>query len=39
MAGLQKILRKLYYRDSRYYEYVKGFQYTKILNASGIFIC
>ena len=36
MVRLQKIQRKLYFRDSRYSEYASGSQYTKILNVSGI---
>ena len=39
MAVLQKILCKLYSRDSRYSEYASGSQYTKILHVSEILIC
>ena len=41
MAGEQKILCKLYSRDSRYSEYASGSQYTKILHVhvSEILIC
>ena len=39
MAGLQRVLRKLYSRDSRFSEYASGSQYTKNLNVSGILIC
>ena len=38
MAGLQKILCKLYSRDSLYYEYALGSQYSKILNISRMLI-
>ena len=39
MEELQKILCKLYSRDSRYSGYVSGSQYTKILHVLGILIC
>ena len=39
MTGLQRVLCKLYARDSRYSEYASGSQYAKILNVSGILIC
>ena len=36
MAGLQRVLCKMYSRDSRYSEYAADSQYNKIFSVSGI---
>ena len=39
IPGLQRVLCKLYSRDSLYSEYASISQYTKVFNISGVLIC